>query len=765
MRVVSVLSFVSYLTASLLLGAGVSCALYEDDGPVAVLTADNFDELVSTSPVAWVVEYFAPWCGHCQALAPQYTKAADNLKGLVNVGAVDCDVEGNKRLCSQAGVQGFPSIKIYPALKSKNPYTHKWEKLATDYQGPRTAKPIVDAALAQLSDSNIAKVSDAAAFTEYEAAAGKAALPQVVLFTNKPKTTALYKSLSLRYKGRAAFAEVQSTASVAEKFGITNFPTLLVVTPSGDQQLYQGNLKPLELISWLDTYVLDKVAEAAEDSSNGGAGAGGSSAKASDALLLPVWGMPELEKHMEEQGMWVLAMVQGVGAPGGCMEAAQHFSKLVVGTKGVLGTAAVVNVSASQAARLQPHVDVTGWSKDPCEVKVVAMPHEEDKASEDWPVFTGDLGSKALQAWYLELVPNHVTRLTADAMDAFLTSIQVDTPKVVLFTDKDETPGMYKALAYGFRDHGFLFGDVHARDKKILQQFNVPKVPFLMVMSFAPQGPEGEDTAGRGFRIQPYNGPMQYIYMTLFLQQQAQMLGVVPEVYAAETAAAGGGGGGAGSVPELTGQEVFEEACTSKLGLCVIAALDPKAGDPEDHAENLQTLQQAQQRMHSEPFQFMWVNSRSRPSFVTSLGGTPAGGPQLTVLSPSKLRFKPLTNTPLVVESVIKALRGVLGGQIGTLPLSELPRMFPEEALELVEEEVEVVEEEFDLDEIMSEALERGAPKTKEQALRDADIAIQLAEEEQKRAAEETAAAKKSKKKKKKKKKGKKSSSRDKDEL
>ena len=51
-------------------------------------------------------------CGHCRNLAPEYQKAAKALKGIVGVGAIDCDQEANKPLCGQYGIQGFPTIKV-----------------------------------------------------------------------------------------------------------------------------------------------------------------------------------------------------------------------------------------------------------------------------------------------------------------------------------------------------------------------------------------------------------------------------------------------------------------------------------------------------------------------------------------------------------------------------------------------------------------------------------------------------------------------------
>lgn len=105
-------------------------ALYPSSSDVVMLTASNFDRLVEQSDAVWVVEFFAPWCGHCQALVPEYTKAATALKGVVKVGAVNCDDE--KSLAGRFGVRGFPTIKIFGADKKK----------PTDYNGARTAQVI-----------------------------------------------------------------------------------------------------------------------------------------------------------------------------------------------------------------------------------------------------------------------------------------------------------------------------------------------------------------------------------------------------------------------------------------------------------------------------------------------------------------------------------------------------------------------------------------------------------------------------------------------
>ncbi|KAL1123640.1 hypothetical protein AAG570_002716 [Ranatra chinensis] len=113
-------------------------ALYSSHGDVVDLTEANFDRLVTQSDDVWVVEFYAPWCGHCQSFAPEYSNAAKALKGIVKVGGVNADE--HKSLGGRFGVRGFPTVKIFGANKNK----------PEDFNGGRTAQAIVDSALAAL---------------------------------------------------------------------------------------------------------------------------------------------------------------------------------------------------------------------------------------------------------------------------------------------------------------------------------------------------------------------------------------------------------------------------------------------------------------------------------------------------------------------------------------------------------------------------------------------------------------------------------------
>jgi len=129
------------LPGILILGlTATSNCLYTSRDDVIELTASNFNKEVINSDNVWIVEFYAPWCGHCKNLAPDFKKAATALKGVVKVGAVDADVHG--ALGSQFGVRGFPTIKVFGGNKQK----------PDDYNGKRDAKGMVDAGLKAAQD-------------------------------------------------------------------------------------------------------------------------------------------------------------------------------------------------------------------------------------------------------------------------------------------------------------------------------------------------------------------------------------------------------------------------------------------------------------------------------------------------------------------------------------------------------------------------------------------------------------------------------------
>ncbi|PIA19000.1 protein disulfide isomerase, partial [Coemansia reversa NRRL 1564] len=78
---------------------------------VVTLTGDNFTEWTEKKGLS-LVEFVAPWCGHCKKLAPEYEKAAEVLKSEdIHLGKVDCTED--QVLCEKMEVSGFPTLMIF----------------------------------------------------------------------------------------------------------------------------------------------------------------------------------------------------------------------------------------------------------------------------------------------------------------------------------------------------------------------------------------------------------------------------------------------------------------------------------------------------------------------------------------------------------------------------------------------------------------------------------------------------------------------------
>jgi len=246
----------------LVMSAEMAFGLYSPSSAVVELTPSNFNKLVISSDEVWIVEFFAPWCGHCKSLVPEYTKAAQALKGVVKVGAVNADE--HQSLGGQYQVQGFPTIKIFGNNKNK----------PTDFQGQRTAKGIVDAGLkaarekveAQLGGGGQKKsgsVDDVIELTDDN-------FDKLVLNSDDIWLVEFYapwcghcKNLAPQWaqaarelKGKAKLGALDATVhtSKASQYGIKGYPTIKFF-PAGSKSAssaeeYDGGRTASDIVNW-----------------------------------------------------------------------------------------------------------------------------------------------------------------------------------------------------------------------------------------------------------------------------------------------------------------------------------------------------------------------------------------------------------------------------------------------------------------------------------------------------------------------------------
>lgn len=252
------------LLGILLLITGSHC-LYNSNSDVIKLDSSNFDSLVLNSDNIWVVEFYAPWCGHCKQLTPEYNKAATALKGIVKFGAVNADEHMN--IGSKYGIKGIPTIKIFGAKDKPE-----------DYAGPRTAEGIVDAVLnaitskskkglggskskdskdvIELTDENFDKIvmnSEDMWLVEFYAP-----------WCGHCKNLApIWASAATELKGKVKLGALDATINKvkASQYEIRGYPTIKYFAPGKKSfdsvQEYDGGRTSSDIVSW----AIEKLAE------------------------------------------------------------------------------------------------------------------------------------------------------------------------------------------------------------------------------------------------------------------------------------------------------------------------------------------------------------------------------------------------------------------------------------------------------------------------------------------------------------------------
>ncbi|EFJ40007.1 hypothetical protein VOLCADRAFT_108380 [Volvox carteri f. nagariensis] len=598
---------------------------------------------------------------------------------------------------------------------------------------------------------------------------------------------------------------------VLRKFGVESLPSLLVVKAGGAVETYTGENKAPALGEFLMGFMSSEALGAGGGSAGAdGEGPDGSGKATAWSFVRQVDSLIADLPSLEAREDMTLLAVHGADGEEGCQVARETF----LAAAGEMQEAeqadwterngapyptcpdptppAVVDTwlasvppedlapgSKGAAALSRIGVEVKELAENPCELQVVLLPFGKGKADIQLR-YTGPPDGKELQRWVTAELPpeaHRVVQLTDDVTSDFLTTDPSEgkmgvAPKadlshynrdrqsswgVLLFTNRDEVPGVYKALAVALRDRANMaFGWVQANSpaaRSTINSFKPPRVPALLVVlpTIVPGDEDAEGSGGGGgprvsFGMQPYFGPLKYGPMRAFLEQLAEQIeasaGVVTDPGVIEK-----------TLPQITNQAEFQSYCTEPAGMCLLALLDRTAPGFEDERKHLLA--------------------------AASFGVLSSDLPVLVALSTRRMRFGVLHSREaessrgsprLRPELVSRFITDVLSAKIRTQPLQDLPEIrkgdtssdhaaardtgraaAPEEPAA----GAGAVEEEFDLNDILSEEVEGGAGLGGTKAERLQEIEEQLkAEEEARRAAEK---AKKSSSKKKKKKGGKKS--------
>lgn len=176
------------------------------------LTAESFQNLVTMSQEPWFIKFYAPWCGHCKAMAPNWIQLAKEMQGKLHIGEVNCDVE--TRLCKEVHLRGYPTILFFRGGER------------VEYDGLRGLGDFVTYANKAIDIGDGVKDVDSAEFKELEE---KEEVIFVYFYDHATTSEdfAALERLTLSLIGHAKLVKTNS-AILAERFKITTWPRLLV---------------------------------------------------------------------------------------------------------------------------------------------------------------------------------------------------------------------------------------------------------------------------------------------------------------------------------------------------------------------------------------------------------------------------------------------------------------------------------------------------------------------------------------------------------
>lgn len=221
-----------------------------DDADVLVLTKDNFQTNLDANDLI-LVEFYAPWCGHCKSLAPEYGKAATQLlKNSPPVRLAKVDATVHSELASKYGVSGYPTLFVFRNGKE------------TKYNGPRDADGIVSYMKKQVGPA--AKELTTKEQIEALASSDPSQFAVVGFFENQKSQ--LYSSFSMisnRLRDTYIFGKVFDPALAAE-YKVTGEALVAIQKFDNDRSVYSGSTKTSDVEAWIKLNSVSVLGECTE---------------------------------------------------------------------------------------------------------------------------------------------------------------------------------------------------------------------------------------------------------------------------------------------------------------------------------------------------------------------------------------------------------------------------------------------------------------------------------------------------------------------
>jgi len=98
---------------------------------LTTLVGKNFDDIVKDASKDVLVKYYAPWCGHCKALAPTWDELAKDVADIDDLIIAKFDATANE--VAGLDIRGYPTLKFYPK-DNKDGMDYSGDRQVADFQ-------------------------------------------------------------------------------------------------------------------------------------------------------------------------------------------------------------------------------------------------------------------------------------------------------------------------------------------------------------------------------------------------------------------------------------------------------------------------------------------------------------------------------------------------------------------------------------------------------------------------------------------------------
>ncbi|KAF9884593.1 hypothetical protein FE257_001415 [Aspergillus nanangensis] len=223
------------------------------------LIPKNFDKVVLKSGKPALVEFFAPWCGHCKTLAPIYEQlgsAFAHAEDKVTVGKVDADE--NRDLGKRFGIQGFPTLKWFDG-KSDEPEDYKGGRDLESLSAFITEKTGVKPRGPKKEPSNVEMLTDSS-FSEIIGGDKDVLVAFTAPWCGHCKTLApVWETLASDFALESDVviakvdAEAENSRATAKGQGVTGYPTIKFFPKGSKEPIdYSGARSEAALVDYVN---------------------------------------------------------------------------------------------------------------------------------------------------------------------------------------------------------------------------------------------------------------------------------------------------------------------------------------------------------------------------------------------------------------------------------------------------------------------------------------------------------------------------------